>query len=445
MLNRRVRKRTPRSAPGLAGNALGERIRKARKELGLSLAGVAGKDFSRAFLNQVELGRARPSTRTLQIIAERLQRPIEYFLQDPEVSGPALELTLVEAETCLHRGDAARAEGLVSRLLERSIPLEVRTRAQLILAGAWQRKGAAQQAIPVLQEAIASAERSGWTTLAVELYDRMGSAYYLLRRPHDAARWFDRALETYDRSRLKDPLLKARILGHRANLHYVAGEPGEAIAAYESAIAAAEHVLDMPGLAGIYEGLAVSFQRTGQFSRALTYAQRSLRIFESLQDVRMSAQLRLNMGEMLLQQGRAEEAERLFDAGAAQLERIGDRELYPYLLAGAAEAALELGALGRAGARVAQALEAVQVSSDPIATVGCYRVAGRFAHAGGRSVESHAHFERALDVARTIESPEIRARVTYDYARALEAEGNTADAALRFREAYEARRVPAGA
>jgi len=59
---------------------LSVRIRHARLKLGLSLAQVAGTDFSRAFLNQVELGRARPSTRNLQIIAERLQRPIEYFL-----------------------------------------------------------------------------------------------------------------------------------------------------------------------------------------------------------------------------------------------------------------------------------------------------------------------------------------------------------------------------
>src|SRR5438046_7562053 len=63
----RVNHRSPRTP-----EQLGARIRKVRMELGLSLAGVAQKDFSRSFLNQVELGRARPSTRTLQIIAERL-------------------------------------------------------------------------------------------------------------------------------------------------------------------------------------------------------------------------------------------------------------------------------------------------------------------------------------------------------------------------------------
>ena len=82
----------------VAPNPLGRRIRQARHALGLSLAAVAGDDFSRAFLNQVELGRAQPSTQNLRIIARRLQRPIEYFLEDPGDSTAALELALAEAE-----------------------------------------------------------------------------------------------------------------------------------------------------------------------------------------------------------------------------------------------------------------------------------------------------------------------------------------------------------
>src|SRR5205807_5634461 len=142
-------------------------------------------------------------------------------------------------------------------------------------------------AIPLLEEAIAAAERSSWAQLLVELYDRLGSAHYLLRRAHAAGRWFDKALESFQSAGLTDPVLKARILGHRANLHYVAGQPVEAISAYESAIAAAEQVLDMPVLAGIYEGLALSLRQTGQYARALSYAQKGLRIFETLRDVRM--------------------------------------------------------------------------------------------------------------------------------------------------------------
>lgn len=438
MLNKGRRGRSPKGAPARA-NPLGTRIRQARQALGLTLAAVAGKDFTRAFLNQVELGSAQPSMHNLRIIAERLHQPIEFFLEDPEVSSAALELALTEAETRLRQGDHGRAEALIRQLLKRNLPLDALTRAQLILGTALQRRGAAVASIAILEEAIKVSERGGWTVLTVELYDALSRAYYLLRRPKDAERWLDRALELYESGAVTDPVLKARILGQRANLHYVTGAPGDAIAAYESAIAAAEQGLDMPALAGIYQGLALSFQQTGQFARALNYAHRSLRIVETLDDVRMSAQLHHNMAEMLLRQGRAAEAEPLYLDAAARLERINDREMLPLPLAGAAEAALELGATERAQQFVTRALDTAPQSSDPLASIAAHRVAGRILHAGGQSDASHDHFEQALRQAATVDSPEVRARITYDYARTLEAEGDTQGAALRFREAYESR------
>ena len=433
--------RSSTASPGAPGS-LGQRIRQARQELGLTLTAVAGKDFTRAFLNQVELGRSQPSTQTLRIIAQRLQRPIDYFLEEPGDSIAALELALAEAEMSLLHGESGRAETLMTRILARTIPLELRTRAQLALGTALLRQGHPKKAMPVLEEAIAAAEHSNWQQLLVELYDRMGSVHYLLRRAHSAGRWFEQAFDRYESAGLTDPVLKARILGHRANLHYVAGQPVEAIAAYESAIAAAEQVLDMPALAGIYEGLALSLQQTGQYARALSYAQKGLRIFETLRDVRMAGELRLNMGEMLLQQGRVAEAERLFTEGAERLRRIDDRELLPLLVVGMAESALERDDAERASDLIEQALDLATRSSDPIGSVAVHRVAGRVAHARGRRETAHRHFERALEVASTVDSPDLRARVTYDYARALEAEGDAAQAAVRFRQAYEAGRGP---
>ena len=438
-------RRPPRSRNGSPHPAtpLGARIRAARQELRLTLTAVAGKDFTRAFLNQVELGRAQPSTRNLRIIADRLQRPIEYFLEDPEVSSPAIELTLAESQTRLLQGDLVRAQFLLDRLLSRKIPLEARTRAQVVLAETHLKAGRVPDALTLLVAALETAERAGWTPIVAGICDRLGSAHYLARRRHDAARWFDRALAAYRASGLTDPALEARILGHRANIHYVSGEPHEAITAYQAAIAAAEQTLDLPGLAGIYEGLAVSYRRTGQVTLALDYAQRSLRLFETMQDARMGAQLRNNMADMLLQQGRPAQAQRLFDEGASQLERLGDRELLPILLAGGAEARLDQEDVADAAARSARAIEAARASSDPIAAVAALRVEGRVAHAQGRTSESRAAFEQALARAAEVAEPELQARVSYEYARTLDEQGDAARAAVRFRAAYEARLSPA--
>jgi tetratricopeptide (TPR) repeat protein len=247
-------------------------------------------------------------------------------------------------------------------------------------------------------------------------------------------------MATYEEGGLNDPLLKARILGHRANLHYVGGAPREAIAGYQAAIAAAEHVLDMQALGGIYEGLALSFQRTGDLTRALEYAQRSLRLFETLQDVRMSAQLHNNMAEILLEQRRPGEAERLFLEGIERLKRVGDMDLLPHLQSGAAEAALEKGEVDVAATRIMAALEACDRSNDPLARLSAERIAGLVAQAEGRPSEACAHLGRAIQLAETVDSPMEKSRVAYDYAKVLEAQGQTQEAILRYREAYETRR-----
>src|SRR2546421_2110245 len=130
----RPKTRTPSAR---AAEQLGARIREAGKEMGISVANLAGTDFSRAFINQIELGRARPSMRTLEILAERLQRPIEYFLQSPDLSSAALELALTEGHTKLQRNQFQEAKELMTSLIARpEIPVEVRIRAMAHLGEA---------------------------------------------------------------------------------------------------------------------------------------------------------------------------------------------------------------------------------------------------------------------------------------------------------------------
>ncbi|WP_157067235.1 helix-turn-helix domain-containing protein, partial [Alicyclobacillus shizuokensis] len=65
---------------------LGEKIRAARKELKMTQAELAGQDLSKAMISHIETGRAQPSIRVLSIIAERLGKPLSYFLGDVDGS-----------------------------------------------------------------------------------------------------------------------------------------------------------------------------------------------------------------------------------------------------------------------------------------------------------------------------------------------------------------------
>src|SRR5207249_11612179 len=66
---------------------VGERVRAARHALGLSQAQLAGDELTKGFISQVEAGLVRPSLRSLQIIASRLGRSLDYFIGDESLAG----------------------------------------------------------------------------------------------------------------------------------------------------------------------------------------------------------------------------------------------------------------------------------------------------------------------------------------------------------------------
>jgi transcriptional regulator with XRE-family HTH domain len=74
----------------------------------MSLAKVSNPEFSRAFLSQIELGRAQPSTRVLRVIAGRLGTEVDYLL-DGRLPGLERELALERARVLVARGRAQSA------------------------------------------------------------------------------------------------------------------------------------------------------------------------------------------------------------------------------------------------------------------------------------------------------------------------------------------------
>src|SRR3981081_3016831 len=72
-------------------------VRQARSEAGLSLAKVARGDLSRTAIFLIETGKSNPTLPTLELIAERTGKPVDYFLDDElPVTGPAIDFVEIE-------------------------------------------------------------------------------------------------------------------------------------------------------------------------------------------------------------------------------------------------------------------------------------------------------------------------------------------------------------
>src|SRR5438874_3334872 len=103
MVRRSMATSTRRTGPA---DTLGARVREARRERGMSQAQLAGEELTKGFISQVESGLVRPSVRSLQILAARLGKSLDYFLGDePLAASKRLVFHRLAAEAASERRD----------------------------------------------------------------------------------------------------------------------------------------------------------------------------------------------------------------------------------------------------------------------------------------------------------------------------------------------------
>ena len=85
---------------------LGEKLKKARLEAGLSQRQLCGDVITRNMLSRVENGFAKPSMETLRYLAAQLGKPVSYFLEEDAILSPNQDLMLRAKETW-EAGDSA--------------------------------------------------------------------------------------------------------------------------------------------------------------------------------------------------------------------------------------------------------------------------------------------------------------------------------------------------
>lgn len=83
---------------------LGERLKQARTEAGLSQRQLCGEEITRNMLSQIESGKARPSMQTLTYLAQKLGKPVSYFLEEETVASPNQQ-TMAAARQSHARGE----------------------------------------------------------------------------------------------------------------------------------------------------------------------------------------------------------------------------------------------------------------------------------------------------------------------------------------------------
>jgi tetratricopeptide (TPR) repeat protein len=266
-------------------------FRKARLEAGLSLAEVAGTELSRQAVHNIESGRSRPTTRTLQILARRVGVSAGSLVirhDRPRPSPPDGDVTVLKklCETHQYLRAVEVARDVLTQ--QRSQTVEAFGRHYLGLALA--RLDRPHEALPHLREARRLFELLNDPWFVAETLDWEAGALYYMEDPgalvleEEALRWY-RALEP------RLPETEARMLEHLAVILAKNHSFDRALAYWQEAMRMPV-VRDLTRMGRIYHGIGECHEHLGDYRLAKEFIQKAVALFAQEYDFSLVPQAR---------------------------------------------------------------------------------------------------------------------------------------------------------
>src|SRR5919198_229505 len=248
-----------RRAPTIAAEApplatldpgLGERVRRLRNAHGLTQTELAETRVSKEYISQIETGKTRPTSQTLEWLAERLGVDTHYLADGvSDRDHREHEAVVCRAEDAVQEKRYGDAVDLVAGLSRAPTSPELHLRA--LFAESWARM------------------YLGELTPAL---DRLACCRYKLNHVEQALQDFSAALELADRSGESCDRLRANVLQWRSRCYRRHRDWEAAREDIERALELAEAASDEETVAHTHFQASLVAERNGSWAQARTYS-----------------------------------------------------------------------------------------------------------------------------------------------------------------------------
>jgi tetratricopeptide (TPR) repeat protein len=411
-------------------------VRQARREAGLTMAQVGGDDRSRTAIYLIEVGRSRPTPETLQLIAERTGKPVEFFL--PTSSSPARPNGAAseeeDLELLLGSGAYQQALEAADRMLQAERgPVEqawLRLRRGIALI----HLGRPDDALPELRHAQAIFDEAGDRWMVVECQEREATA---LAHQEDPAALLvaEQALARCRELEPRPHALETRILARLASLYVSRHEWSKAVELSERMVEAAGSIYDLRRMADMYNLLSIAYAEMGDPARATAYSQKALVLHDLLRDQLALARAENNLGLALMRMGKLNGAQLHMERSLALCRQIGIDRGQGHVLLSLAELHLLKGEHDQAAGRVEAAKHLTRDLGEQATLALAHQLGGRVAAAAADHDLADREFGAALDILRPLDQPARLAGCHAAYAEVLERRGDTSRALHHMKQA----------
>src|SRR3989442_3376896 len=414
-------------------NSLGERLKAARIAQGFTQERLAAGVATKGFISQVEHNQTTPSLPRLRLLADRLGRPLSYFLDSAAPTDG--EYVMKAAELAIKAGEARRALTLLDEIAEDDLAADDRANARRLRGVALRATGRHSLGLRTLQEAgaMAPADNPG---VSAAIYAEIGAALGEQELFNASVEASLRALHWLDRSRHPDLDVKARVLTNIAKCWYALGRTAEAATYFEEALAAATDGESLVRMAKAHMALGITARALGQLQAAKQHCDQALALHQRLGQERVANEILNNLGDVYWAQGNVEEARRL---QRQCLERGRKLKEYTAVAAAAAELARYAFADGQLGEAIDLAGEARQAAGragNHIFEARALALEGMAADRQGRHAVADRAFRHACDLLRERGALAELAETCARYSDVLRERGDAAGALAFLQMAY---------
>jgi len=414
-------------------------VKQARQEAGLSLAQVGKGHVTAPAIFLIETGRTRPSLPTLEHIAQRTGKPVEFFLADPGGVSDEAKDGLVELESLLAHGQYQNAIELGQKLLSLGSSAHRLGPIRYHLARAYLQQGKPEPARDLLKQASAHFESVGDMLMLAECLGSEASLAYLTQQP-GAVAIAERALALCRSLKPVPESTESRLLGVLASAELAAGSWTKAMELYKEAIEVAGSLQDLRRLALSYHGLSYAYREMGQTEAAMKYAQRSVALLEVLRERVSLARIENELGLLMMAKGDNAGARRHMDR-ALELTDETDLELgRASMILSLSELSLQEGNVDAAAELAEQGLTLAEKMGEGATVAEAHMWLGRVAEQRGDDEAVDREFEMALKGLSVHGMTERLLRCHGMYAEILERRGDLKTAYVHMKKALTASR-----
>ena len=423
---------------------LGERLRQLRVGAGLTQTDLAGDRFSKEYISQIERGKTRPTTDTVEWLALRLGVDAGFLASGVSADERA------KAEAILARADALSEEHKFTEAIAeytRALPAvlgtgaaELRVRALNGEAMAHAQAGDVKSALSLLAESRGLVEGESFTDVdRADVLYRLGVCRYKLSSISTAVALFDEALSLSERSGLPSDELKLNVFAWRSRCYRRQRDYEAAREDVERALELAEALRDARALAPVYFQASMLAERDGHWVLARTYAEKAKANYEEVADRGNVGRLLNNLGAMDFLLGSPDDAiERFKQAYAIALE-VDRTEDAATAVSSLAQVHLRTGDMKRAEEQARHALEIIGEREDMLDEIGNARlVLGRALLEQDRLDEAETAFAESEDAFARLSSASHRAAAWIAQGDLATRRGEERRAAVLYRRAAEA-------